>query len=199
MRSLVIPAIIANEQSQIDKMLDKGKAERIMVDVMDDKFVPNISLDFDFKLPNGFEYKAHLMIRNPLDWVRENSEKVDIVIIHVETLKDVGEAVESVKKHGKKVILTFRPETLVDTLQDHIKEIDGVLIMTADPGHYCEVFLSDSLDKIIRVIEFDKNILIEVDGCMNPENVKLASGAGANLFATGAYIFKNNDVDFLAY
>jgi ribulose-phosphate 3-epimerase len=197
MRSLVIPAIIANEQSQIDKMLEKvkGKAERIMVDVMDDKFVPNTSLDFDFKLPTGFEYEAHLMIRNPLDWVRENGDKVDIVIIHVETLKDVGEAVESVKKHGKKVILAFRPETSVDTIQDHIKEIDGVLIMTADPGHYCEVFLSDTLDKIKRVREFDKNIPIEVDGCMDPENVKLASSAGANLFATGSYIFKSNDVD----
>ena len=73
MRSLIVPAIIAKEQSQIDTMLDKvkGRAKRIMIDVMDDLFVPNTSLDFDFKLPTGFEYEANLMIRNPLDWVRE--------------------------------------------------------------------------------------------------------------------------------
>ena len=88
MRSIIVPAIIAKEQSQIDSMLDKvkGKVERIMVDVMDDQFVPNTSLDFDFKLPTGFEYEAHLMVRNPLDWVRENGDKVDIVIIHIELL-----------------------------------------------------------------------------------------------------------------
>jgi ribulose-phosphate 3-epimerase len=197
MRSLIVPAIIAKEQSQIDTMLDKvkGKAERIMVDVMDDQFVPNTSLDFNFKLQTGFEYEAHLMITNPLDWIRENGDKVDIVIIHIETLEDVDEAIEFVKKRGIDVILAMRPETQVDTILEYIKKIDGVLIMTADPGHYCEVFLSDTLDKIKKVREIDENIPIEVDGCMDPENVKLASSAGANVFATGSYIFKSDDVD----
>lgn len=197
MRSIIVPAIIAKEQSQIDTMLDKvkGKAERIMVDVMDDKFVPNTSLDFDFKLSTGFEYEAHLMVRNPLDWVRRNGDKVDIVIIHVETLENLGEAIELVKKLGNKVTLALRPETSIDTVLDHLKEIDGVLVMTADPGHYCEVFLSDTLDKIKKVRKIDENIPIEVDGCMDPENVKLASRAGANVFATGSYIFKSDDVD----
>jgi len=197
MRSIIVPAIIAKEQSQIDSMLDKvkGKVERIMVDVMDDQFVPNTSLDFDFKLPTGFEYEAHLMVRNPLDWVRENGDKVDIVIIHIETLEDVGESIEFVKKRGSKVSLAMRPETQVDTVLDHIREIDGVLVMTADPGHYCEVFLSNTLDKIKKVREFDENIPIEVDGCMDPENVKFASSAGANVFATGSYIFKSDDID----
>jgi ribulose-phosphate 3-epimerase len=67
--------------------------------------------------------------------------------------------------------------------------------MTADPGHYCEVFLLDTLDKIKKVREIDENIPIEVDGCMDPENVRLASVAGANVFATGSYIFKSDDVD----
>lgn len=197
MRSLIVPAIIAKEQSQIDTMLDKvkGKAERIMVDVMDDQFVPNISLDFDFKLPTGFEYEAHLMVTNPLDWIRESGYKVDIVIIHIETLEDVGKAIEFVKKRGIKVSLAMRPETQVDTVLENINKIDGILVMTADPGHYCELFLSDTLDKIKKVREIDENIPIEVDGCMDPENVKLASGAGANIFATGSYIFKSDDVD----
>ncbi|MCW4043753.1 MAG: ribulose-phosphate 3-epimerase [Candidatus Bathyarchaeota archaeon] len=197
MRSLIVPAIIAKEQSQIDTMLNKvkGKAERIMIDVMDNQFVPNTSLDFDFKLPTGFEYEAHLMIRNPLDWVRENGDKVDIIIIHIETLEDIVESIELIKKQGNKVSLAMRPETQVDTVLEHIKKIDGVLVMTADPGHYCEVFLLDTLDKIKKIREIDENIPIEVDGCMDPENVKLASNAGANVFATGSYIFKSDDVD----
>ena len=135
------------------------------------------------------------MVQNPLDWVKDNGEKVDIVIIHVESVTNVSEAIEFVKKRGIKVSLAMRPETSVATVLKHIKKVDGILVMTADPGHYCEVFLSDTLDKIKKVRAIDENIPIEVDGCMDPENVKLASSAGANVFATGSYIFKSDNVD----
>ena len=66
---LIIPAIIAKTQSELDAMLDKvrGKCRRVMIDVMDGEFVPNTSLDFDFRLPTDFEYEAHYMVKNPLD------------------------------------------------------------------------------------------------------------------------------------
>ena len=130
-----------------------------------------------------------------IDALVEIVSRFDIVIIHVETLEDVDEAIDFVKKLGIKLYLAMRPETSVDRVLEYIKEIDGVLVMTADPGHYCEVFLSDTLDKIKKVREIDENIPIEVDGCMDPDNVKLASSAGANIFATGSYIFKSEDVD----
>ena len=117
------------------------------------------------------------------------------MIIHIEALEDVGKAIDFVKKRGIKVSLVMRPETSVDRILEYIKEIDGLLVMTADPGHYYEVFLSDTLDKIKKIREIDENIPIEVDGCLDPDNVRMTSSAGANVFATGSYIFKNDDVE----
>ncbi len=84
MKTLVVPAVIAETQRELDELLDrvKDKVERVQIDVMDDEFVPNTSLKFDFELPTGFEYEAHLMVMKPLDWIRKNADKVDIVIKH---------------------------------------------------------------------------------------------------------------------
>ena len=68
METLIVPAVIAKKQSELDEMLDKikGKVKRVQLDIMDGEFVPNMSLDFDFELPSGFEYEAHLMLQKPL-------------------------------------------------------------------------------------------------------------------------------------
>jgi pentose-5-phosphate-3-epimerase len=67
METIVIPAIIAKTQTELDGMLDvvTGKVDRVMLDVMDGEFVANVSLDFDFKIRRGFEYEAHLMVESP--------------------------------------------------------------------------------------------------------------------------------------
>jgi len=199
METLVVPAIIAKTQRELDGMLDKvrQKVKRIQLDVMDGKFVPNTSLDFDFKLSAGFEYEAHLMVKEPLEWVRKNAGKVNIVIMHVETLKDVGAAVEYVKKQGIKMNLALTLETKLETVTPYLGKIDGILVMTVEPGSYCvkKEFRPEPLEKIKKLREIDKVIPIEVDGCMNLENVRLARGSGANIFASGSYIFKSDNVD----
>ena len=110
MDTLVVSAIIAKTQTELDGMLGRvrGKIKRVQLDVMDGKFVPNTSLNFDFKLPTGFEYEAHLMVNKPLEWVKKNADKVDIVIMHVETLKDIGAAIDYVENKGVKVNLAAR-------------------------------------------------------------------------------------------
>jgi len=197
METLIVPAVIAKQQSEIDRMLSrvKNKVNRIMVDVMDGEFVPNTSLMFDFKLPAGFEYEAHLMMNEPLEWIKENEGKVDIAIIHVESLEDIKYAIEDAKRMGVRVYLAMRPQTGIDAVLPYLREVDGILEMTADPGTYCTEFLIDTLDKVKQLREVDKSIPIEVDGCMNPKNAKLAKEAGANLFVSGSHIFKSPNVD----
>jgi ribulose-phosphate 3-epimerase len=176
MKTFIVPAVIAKTQIELDDMLNrvKKKVQRVQLDIMDGKFVPNTSLNFNFKLSTSFEYEAHLMINEPLGWVKENADKVDIVIMHVETLKDIGGAIDYVKK-----------------------KIDGLLVMTVEPGSYCikKEFRPEPLKKIRRLRTIDKVIPIEVDGCMNPKNAKLARDAGANIFASGSYIFKSDNLD----
>ena len=199
METFVVPAIIAKTQSELDGMLDqvREKVKRVQLDVMDGKFVPTTSLNFNFKLPAGFEYEAHLMVTKPLEWVRKHANKVNIVIMHVETLKDVEATVEYVKKIGIKLNLALTLETKLETVIPHLGKIDGVLVMTVEPGSYCikKDFRPEPLEKVKKLREIDKVLPIEVDGCMNPENARLARGSGANIFASGSYIFKSDNID----
>lgn len=178
-------------------MLDKvrGKAQRIMIDVMDGKFVPNTSLDFDFKLQDGLEYEAHLMVEKPLDWVKENADKANTAILHVETLDNLRSAIDYVENKGLEVTLALKPETKIDEVLPYLGEVQGILIMTVSPGKYGGKFLSETLEKVKKLRETDDTIPIEVDGGMNPRNARLARESGANIFASGSYIFKSDDID----
>lgn len=197
METLIVPAIIAKNQRELDGMLDKvrGKAQRIMIDVMDGEFVPNTSLDFDFKLQAGLEYEAHLMVENPLDWVRENADKANTAILHVETLDNLRSAIGYVENKGLEVTLALKPETKIDEVLPYLGEVQGILIMTVSPGKYGGKFLPETLEKVKILRETDDTIPIEVDGGMNPRNARLARESGANIFTSGSYIFKSEDID----
>ncbi len=195
MKPLIVPGIIAKSQGELDEMIGrvKGKAGRIMLDVMDDKFVPNSSLEFDFNVPKGFEYEAHLMVNDQICWIEENAEKVDIVVMQVEALGNIGGAIELARERGLGVTLALNPETKLDVILPYLDQIDAVLILTVNPGSFCVEFLPETLEKIKRLRDIDKEIPIEVDGCMNPENARVAKDAGATIFASGSFVIKSSD------
>jgi len=197
METLVIPAIIAQTQRELDWMLDmvKGKVDRVMLDVMDGEFVANVSLDFDFEIRNELEYEAHLMVENPLDWVEKNAEKVNIAILHIETLEEVEAAIDYVKGMGLKVTLALNPETKINNVTHYLSDIEAILVMTVFPGKYGGKFLPETLEKVRSIRRIDESIPIEVDGGINPRNARLARESGANLFASGSYIFKSDDLN----
>ena len=87
----VVPSLIANTQKELEKRFDKVKnySKVFHLDIMDGKLVKNKSLFFDFILPKKrFKYEAHLMISNPLGWVKKNWKKSDLIIFHIESLKN---------------------------------------------------------------------------------------------------------------
>jgi ribulose-phosphate 3-epimerase len=197
MKSLIIPAIIAKTQRELTEMLLRleGKAERIMLDFMDGCFVPNESLKFEIQVPSTFEYEAHLMVTDPTKRIDEIASKVDWIIFHIETLDCVEIALNYVRNLGVKVLLALNPETSLDKILPYIEKVDGVLVMTVDPGEYGARFIPDTLKKVERLREIDKALLIEVDGGMSPENVRKAKKAGANNFASGSYILRSSDIE----
>ena len=196
MKHLVVPAIIAESQKELDSMLEKlnGKVERVMLDVMDGKFVPNTSLDFDFRLPEGFEYEVHMMAVDPLERLSAMVGKVDIAILHVETLTDISATIDRVRRLGLQLTLALNPGTGVDVIEPYLNEVDGVLVMTVDPGKYGGKYIPETLEKVRRIRELDTELPIEVDGGMNVENSRAAREAGANVIASGSFIMKSEDV-----
>jgi len=195
---IIIPAIIAKSQEELDKALSKitDIVEIAQLDVMDNKFVPNTSLFFDFKVPKtSCLFEAHLMIDDPETWIENNWEKVDTILVHYESCKDPKGIITNVKNKGKKVGFVLNPETSNQNLKDFIDDINQVLIMTVNPGFYGSPFRSEMLEKITELRNMKPDLDIEVDGGVTDKTISLVDKAGANMFVSGSYIMKAKNVE----
>ncbi len=198
MKKVIIPAIIAKTQKELEDILSriKDSARRLQLDIMDNKFVPNTSLDFDFELPQGkYEFEAHLMIENPEEWIDRNWKKVETIIAHFETLENPGRIVENVRRKGKKIAFALNPDTGVNQIKEYLTSLDQVLVMTVHPGFYGGKFLPEALEKIRRLRELKPDLDIEVDGGINDGTISAVNEAGANLFVSGSYLVGSGNVE----
>ncbi len=189
MKKEIIAAIIAKSQQELEQRINKvkGIAKFMHLDVMDGKFVPTHSLDFNFKLPKA-RYEAHLMMYHPERWIKKNADKVDTIIFHTEETNNPEEIIKLIKNEQKKVGIALNPETHVERIKEKIKEIDKVIIMTVHPGKYGSKFLPQTLKKIKALRKSYPKLDIEVDGGINPDTIKKAHDAGANIFVVGSYL-----------
>jgi len=197
MRKIIIPAVIATTQKELDDILNKigTRAALLQLDVMDGKFVPNNSLDFDFRVPSKkFTYEAHLMIENPGEWIDQHHEKIETIIAHFEAVTDPQTLIESIKSRQKRAAFALNPETEIDSIRDYLTELDQVLIMTVHPGFYGSPFLLEMMDKIRTLRNLRPELDIEVDGGIKPDTIEMVDEAGANMFVSGSYLIRSDDI-----
>lgn len=196
MKKEIIPAIIAGSQEELEEGITKvmDLVDWIQLDVMDGEFVPNRSIDFDFTLPEtDCRFEAHLMVKDPESWIRKHGDKVDTVLIHIESCSDPGKLARLVKIKGKRVGFALDPDTDIEKIKDLLNSIDQVLVMTVHPGAYGAEFLPETLNKVQKLRQLAPDIDIEVDGGMDDRTIKSAAGAGADLFVSGSFIMKADD------
>lgn len=196
-RKIIIPAIIAKTQEELNEHLNKVKdfSELVQLDVIDETFVPNSSLDFDFDVSgNNIRFEAHLMISNPMEWIEENWWKVNTILVHFESCEKPEDVIRFVKNKGKKIGFALTPETLVHNVKAYLDDIDQLLIMTVNPGFYGSKFLPETISKISEARKIKPGMDIEVDGGVTPDTIKLVHDAGANMFVSGSYIIKSDGV-----
>lgn len=191
----VLPAIIASDQAELDEMLDRVKdfAGNIMLDLMDGKLVQASSLDFPMRLRKGPRYQLHVMAVDPIQRLIDTPDEVDTVVLHAETLDEIGEAIEAAREKKVKLFIALNPETPVSVLEPYLDKLDGVLIMSVHPGQYGAKFLPEQLEKVREIRAKSETITIEVDGGMNDRTMIAAVDAGANQIASGSYIMKSGD------
>lgn len=195
-RKIIIPAIIAKTQKELDEHLNKVKdfSELVQLDIIDGIFLPNRSLDFDFDVScSNIRFEAHLMITNPVEWIEKNWWKVDTIIVHFESCENPGDIIRFVKNKGKKIGVAIIPETAVHNVKPYLDDLDQLLIMTVNPGFYGSKFLPETLGKISEARKIKPNLDIEVDGGVTPDTIKSINDAGANMFVSGSYIIKSYD------
>ncbi|MBU4221623.1 MAG: ribulose-phosphate 3-epimerase [Euryarchaeota archaeon] len=196
-RKMIIPAIIARTQKELDEHLRnvEGYSELVQLDIMDGTFVPNNSLYFDFDVSgSNISFEAHLMITDPVGWIEKNWWKVDTIIVHFESCQNPEDIIRFVKNKGKKIGFAISPETAVHNVKPYLDDIDQLLIMTVNPGSYGGKFLPGTLSKISEARKLKPNLDIEVDGGVAPDTIKLINDAGANMFVSGSYILKSDGV-----
>jgi len=197
LKKKIIPAIIAKNQDELEEKIKKVAdfVDIIQLDFMDGKFVPNNSIDFDFKLPDTkCKFESHLMINDPEKWIDNHASKVDTILIHYESINDPMAIIYQVKDNNKKVGFVLNPETSISKIENYLNYLDQVLIMTVNPGFYGSPFLPDMIEKISDLRKFKPELNIEVDGGVVPDTIGLVDRAGANMFVSGSYIVKSNNV-----
>ena len=203
----ISPSILSADFSQLGneiKRLEQGGADMIHVDVMDNHFVPNLtigppvikSLRKHTKLP----FDVHLMIDPVHKYIKNFAEAgSDIITIHPEATKNLEESINHIKSFKKKVGVSLNPDTKIDVIKDVLNQIDLVLIMSVNPGFGGQKFMPEVLEKItnLKRIKDDLklNFDIEVDGGVNFDNNQMIIEAGANILVSGTTIFKENNGD----
>jgi ribulose-phosphate 3-epimerase len=165
----------------------------IHLDIADGKFAPNKVLQFKFKLDQHFEYSAHLMILNPLPWIKKNLSKINLFIPHVETIDNLSSYVQFMKKNQKKIAFAILPETKISIIKEYLKAADYILVLTVHPGFYGSKYLPKELKKIPQIKKVNPKIKIIVDGGMNPKTINSAKRAGSDYFISGSYTTKAKD------
>lgn len=199
---LVSPSILSADFANLErdiKAVAAAGADWAHVDVMDGRFVPNLTIGIPvvaaIKRVSPIPLDVHLMIEEPEryieDFVKAGS---DWLTIHVEACKDVPASLRRIRALGAKAGLTLRPRTPVETLLPHLELCDLVLVMTVEPGFGGQSFMADQVAKIDRLrAEIDGRglkTLIEVDGGITAETAKQCRNA--DVFVAGSYVFKND-------
>ena len=121
----------------------------------------------------------------------------DIITFHPEATEDTSQTIGIIKKLGKKVGISLKPNSQINLIENHLNEIDLILIMSVEPGFGGQKFMPEVLDKMKKLRDIinkkNLNIDIEIDGGINFDNSKKAKEFGANILVSGSTIFKENE------
>jgi ribulose-phosphate 3-epimerase len=217
----IAPSILSGDFGRLAdearRIADAG-ADSIHIDVMDGLFVPNLTLGPQavaaINRATDLFLDIHMMVYNPFSYVERFVEAgANRLTFHFEATEDVEETLLYIRRCGIKAGLAFNPETTMSLIPKFLDQVDLILLMTVHPGFSGQEFIPEVLDKVRFVREVcDKLDIraggvtqpagqqgerlppldIQVDGGINSETAKLAAAAGANVFVSGDYLFKNS-------
>ncbi len=187
----IVPAILVKSREDFAAKIAAvaPHVKRVQIDVMDGRFVPNATLapeEFP-PIPSHLIVEYHLMVQEPLDYVRRIGKKGAIYELHIESLSDAGTAIDEVKKIGGKFALAISPDTPVSAVAPYLPQIEHVLVMTVYPGFSGQKYLPAMEEKMRQLKAM--GAVVEVDGGVGIGTAKSAAAAGATLIGAASAIF----------
>jgi ribulose-phosphate 3-epimerase len=178
--------------------LETGGADYIHFDVMDGRFVPNISVGLPIleaiRAGTSLPIDTHLMIVEPEKWVEAFAAAGSgVITVHVEATAHLHRLVQAIEAAGARPSVAINPATPLGAIEEIVPMVHQVLVMTVNPGFGGQSFISACLDKIRRLRELvdvvNPDCVIQVDGGITPATIGLAASAGATSFVAGTSVF----------
>ncbi len=204
---MISASILASDLSKLGEEIKRVEQyiDMVHLDVMDGVFVPNITFGLPLveavKKCTNLPIDAHLMIVQPEKYVERFVEAgSSIVTVHYEACLHLHRTVYQIKDKGAQAYVALNPHTPVEMLSDILSDIDGVLIMTVNPGFSGQKFIRSTVEKIKKLSNTIKqknlNVKIMVDGGINENTVKEVVYSGAQILVMGYGIFKYDPASF---
>lgn len=193
----IIPAILAKDEKELRRKVESvtDLCETIQIDVMDGAFVDNTTWNEPErlqKMPLPMEFEVHLMVKDPLErfdaWSLAGCRRV---LIHAESVEDLGDALKQAKSYGMEAGISLNPETPISEIEDAIPDADVVQVMGVHPGWMGQPFQSVALEKVRELREKYPELPIEVDGGVAVGIAKELAEAGADRLVSGSAVFNS--------
>ncbi len=206
MKKMLAPSILAANFINLEKEIRKVEmagVDLIHCDVMDGKFVPNITFGpiviNAVKKITRLPLDVHLMIETPDDFLDDFVKAgANYLTVHQESVVHLNRTITRIKELGAKAGVSINPATPVNTLCEILEIVDLVLVMSVNPGFGGQKFIESSLKKIrdLKSIREENNyeFLIEVDGGVDTNNITKLKNAGVDVFVAGSAIFSKDNV-----
>ncbi len=201
----ISPSVLACDFTRLGEEvndIEKAGADMVHLDVMDGRFVTNISFGLPvieaLRKKSAMVFDVHLMIDSPERYIdRFIDAGADIITFHTEATKDIKGCIEIIKRRGKKAAVSIKPNTPAEEVYPYLEMCDMVLIMTVEPGYGGQALIPETIEKVRKLkAECDSRgieIDIQVDGGIKPKNAYLAKEAGANVLVAGSSVFRSDD------
>lgn len=203
--AIIAPSLLAADFLNLSaecKMINESEAEWYHLDVMDGRFVPNISFGIPviekLRKASNKTFDVHLMILEPEKYAEAFKKAgADILTVHIEACVHLHRNIQQIKSLGMKAGVAVNPHTPVAALQEILQDIDLVCVMSVNPGFGGQKFIHHTLEKIRTLRKMidasGKNVLIEIDGGVTIENAPEIVAAGADVLVAGNTVFSASD------
>jgi ribulose-phosphate 3-epimerase len=201
-KAFLAPSILAADFSRLaEEAAAVSNADWLHVDVMDNHFVPNLTLGLpvvqSLHKATGLPLDCHLMIDDPDRWAPPYAELAHNVTFHVEAATDPVQTARAIRSGGALAGLAIKPNTPLDPYLDVLREFDTLLVMTVEPGFGGQAFMTEVLPKVRearrRVESGHLRLHIEVDGGIAADTIEQAAEAGADVFVAGSAVYGADD------